>query len=177
MTCLLPTVHFLIPTPFRSWLSCWTPIQMFVFYVQCLEKVFIPLHPVKCGVNLCSAPLIWLHFVFPTFFLNLLCFSLRCAAHLLLWKKKPDLTKLTKFIWFIGTCSENPHVRVDNMCISLMCIWKMQTHTLRSCYNYKQRKHKQMMFQICNRLQSAQSLKHTDSCWATLTDSGSPVTK
>lgn len=103
MTRLLPTVHFLIPTPFRSWLSCWTPIQMFVFYVQCLEKVFIPLHPVKCGVNLCSAPLIWLHFVFPTFFLDLLCFSLRCAAHLLLWKKtwSNKINKIHLIHWYL----------------------------------------------------------------------------
>lgn len=175
MTCLLPTVHFLIPTPFRSWLSCWTPIQMFVFYVQCLEKVFIPLHPVWCEsvfspINLTT---FCISYLLPW---SALFFSPLCCTFIVM-KKKPDLTKLTKFIWFIGTCSENPHVRVDNMCISLMCIWKIQTHTLRSCYNYKQRKHKQMMFQICNRLQSAQSLKHTDSCWATLTDSGSPVTK
>lgn len=148
---------------------------MFVFYVQCVEKVFIPLHPVKCGVNLCSAPInlttFCISYLLPW---SALFFSPLCCTFIVMKKK---LTKLTKFIWFICTCSENPHVRVDNMCISLMCIWRIQTHTLRSCYNYKQRKHKQMMFQICNQLQSAQNLKHTDSYWATLTDSDSPVMK
>lgn len=136
-----------------SWKSIYTPSSCKVW----CESVFSPINLTTFCI---SYLLPW----------SALFFSPLCCTFIVM-KKKPDLTKLTKFIWFIGTCSENPHVRVDNMCISLMCIWKMQTHTLRSCCNYKQRKHKQMMFQICNRLQSAQSLKHTDSCWATLTDS------